>query len=255
MALGGVFMASAIVTTVSDGAQAGAPGRRMQLRFMWAMAGQESNWDYYARNASSGAFGKYQIMPFNWPVWAADYLGDAQADQTPFNQEKVAFGKIRNLYGWLGSWKRVAYWWLTGSSERNERRWSSYASGYVRSIMRLRKRAPRDGGRMPRRTSSIARRGDWRRSASHQTLLLKPGGRAWPKRGRLRDGGVVRVRGSRATSKGVRWVLVVTVDGRLGWLKQLRTVPAHRPERARRWANVDDRGKREERRLVRPRPR
>ena len=24
---------------------------------------------------ASGAFGKYQIMPFNWPLWAAQYLG------------------------------------------------------------------------------------------------------------------------------------------------------------------------------------
>ena len=139
--------------------------------------------DYYARNASSGAFGKYQIMPFNWPAWAKTYLGDAQADQTPWNQEKVAFGKLRDLYGWLGSWKRVAYWWLTGSSERRERRWSAYARGYVRNIMRLRARAPRDGGIKPARTSSRPGRGDWRRSAIRQRLRVEPGGRAWSRRG------------------------------------------------------------------------
>ncbi len=144
-------------------AQAGAPTQRDQLRFMWAMAGQESGWDYFARNSSSGAFGRYQIMPFNWPVWAEQYLGDKRADQTPFNQEKVAYGKLRDLYRWLGSWKRVAYWWLTGRTDRNEKKWSSYARGYVDNIMRLRKRAPGDGGVMPPRTSSRSSRGDWRR--------------------------------------------------------------------------------------------
>ena len=124
--------------------QAGAatPDPREQQRFMWAMAGQESGWDYYARNRSSGAFGKYQIMPFNWPNWAGKYLGDRHADQTPYNQEKVASGKIADLYRWLGSWKRVAYWWLTGKTDKKRKRWSSYARGYVDNIMRLRARAP-----------------------------------------------------------------------------------------------------------------
>ena len=65
---------------------------------------------------SSGAYGKYQIMPSNWPSWARQYLGNANAQQTPANQEKVAAGKMTSLYHWLGSWRRVAYWWLTGSS-------------------------------------------------------------------------------------------------------------------------------------------
>ena len=46
------------------------PSRREQRRFMWAMAGQESGWDYFNRNRASGAYGKYQIMPMNWPSWA-----------------------------------------------------------------------------------------------------------------------------------------------------------------------------------------
>ena len=35
---------------------------------------------------------------------------------TPANQEIVAAAKFRALYARLGSWRRVAYWWLTGSS-------------------------------------------------------------------------------------------------------------------------------------------
>jgi hypothetical protein len=236
-------------------AAADRPTRQQQLRFMWAMAGQESGWDYYARNRTSGAFGKYQIMPFNWPAWADDYLGDRRADQTPYNQEVVAYGKLRDLHRWLGSWKRVAYWWLTGSSERRERKWSSYAKGYVRNIMQLRKRAPADGGRLPARTSSKATAGDWRRSAESQDLRRSAGGRPWPKRGRVRDGQVLRVTAARMAGRDVRWLRVVTVDGRRGWLAQPRTVPARTPTDARRWRDVVDEGDARDRRHVRPEPR
>jgi len=239
-------------------AAAGAPSRREQVRFMWAMAGQESGWDYYARNASSGAFGKYQIMPFNWPVWAAQYLADGRADQTPWNQEKVAYGKLRDLYGWLGSWKRVAYWWLTGSTDRSEKRWSGYARGYVRNIMQLRRQAPPGAVRMPVRTSSRSERGDWRRSAVDQRLRLDPGGKPWRRGGLVRDGQVVWVH--RAATKGdrVRWIAVTTQDGRFGWLPQARSLPAERPPGGRAWRDIRDRGGASEasdRRLVRPRPR
>jgi hypothetical protein len=251
VASAGAFFASVDVEAAAP------PPRREQLRFMWAMAGQESGWDYYARNASSGAFGKYQIMPFNWPAWAERYLGDAEADQTPFNQEKVAFGKIRDLYQWLGSWRRVAYWWLTGSSERSQRRWSDYARGYVDRIMALRKRAPAKGSDWPARTNSKVKPGQWRRSGSQQKLRLKVAGRVWPQGGRLRDGQVLKVRAARGRG-GHRWLRVVTADGRLGWLRQTATVPARRPAKAARWKDVvftGPSGWRTDRRLVSPRPR
>ncbi len=257
-----LFAALLLATTVGLAStrpmEAGAPGHRDQLRFMWAMAGQESGWDYYARNEASGAFGKYQIMPFNWPVWAEEYLGDRHADQTPFNQEKVAYGKLHDLYRWLGSWKRVAYWWLTGSTTRNERRWSSYARGYVDNIMRLRGRAPREGSAMPPRTSSRSSKGDWRRAADSHALRLSVGGRAWPSGGRLRDGQVLRVNAAKTTARGERWLELVTADGRLGWIKQQHTVPARKPGSPGRWRDVKDDGasKRDrDRKVVRPRPR
>ena len=249
------FVVGVIGLAPRPGVAASPPGRDDQLRFMWAMAGQESGWDYLARNTSSGAFGKYQIMPFNWPAWAEKYLGDGHADQTPYNQEKVAYGKIRDLYLWLGSWKRVAYWWLTGRTERNEKKWSSYATGYVKNIMRLRRKAPRKGSGMPPKASSTPSKGDWRRSAEAQPLRVAVGGRAWPKRGKLKDGQVLKVRASRRTADGVRWVRVVTADGRLGWLRQSRTVPAAKPSAARRWNDVRDEGASVGRKQVRPKPR
>jgi hypothetical protein len=233
-------------------------GHAEQLRFMWAMAGQESGWDYYARNRSSGAFGRYQIMPFNWPVWAESFLGDARADQTPWNQERVAYGKIRELYGWLGTWKRVAYWWLTGDTETDERRWSEYASGYVRAIMRLRHRAPRDGGPKPAWSAGRPAPGDWRRATGTARLSLGISGRSWPRRGVVQDGQVLRVRHATTKPNGVQWLAIVTRDGRLGWLPRSSTVPAGRPPQARRWRDVVARGHQAEapdRRLTRPRPR
>ena len=46
---------------------------------------------------------------------AARTSATRNAKQTPANQEKVAAGKFTSLYRSLGSWRRVAYWWLTGS--------------------------------------------------------------------------------------------------------------------------------------------
>jgi hypothetical protein len=254
---GGLLTILAGASATADDPARPEPTRREQAAFMWAMAGQESGWDYYARNRASGAFGKYQIMPANWPAWAAQYLGDRRADQTPWNQEQVAAGKLRDLYGWLGSWKRVAYWWLTGSDERREKRWSVYARGYVENIMRLRARAPADAGEMPVRTSSRAERGDWRRSATGQRLRAEAGGRPWRRGGRVDDGQVLWVHGAVTKGDRVRWIAVVTRDGRLGWLPQLWTVPAHRPDGAGRWHDIRVRRPpdREDRTPVRPRPR
>ncbi len=249
------FVVGVIGLAPRPGLAAAPPERYEQLRFMWAMAGQESGWDYYARNRRSGAFGKYQIMPFNWPVWAEKYLGDPHADQTPYNQEKVAYGRLRDLYLWLGSWKRVAYWWLTGSSEKDEKRWSPYARDYVRNIMQLRQKAPPDGTRMPPKTSSSAAKGDWRRSAQAQRLRLTVGGKGWRVRGKLKDGQVLKVRTARRTTEGVRWIRVVTADGRLGWLDQSLTVPAAKPAAPKRWGDVKDEGTSVDRRRVRPKPR
>ncbi len=102
-------------------------------RFMAAIGSVESGGNYTARNPVSGAYGKYQIMPSNWPAWAKQYLGNSAAKPTPANQDRVAAGKMTSLYRWLGSWRRVAYWWLTGSSRTTG--WSSYARQYVDKVM------------------------------------------------------------------------------------------------------------------------
>ena len=106
-------------------------------RFLYALGQVESGGNYTARNPTSGAYGKYQIMPYNWRPWAKKYLGNANARQTPRNQERVAKGKVHDLHGWLDTWRVVAHWWLTGSSSRNEATWSSYSKRYVNKIMKI----------------------------------------------------------------------------------------------------------------------
>jgi hypothetical protein len=105
-------------------------------RFMNAIGQIESGGRYNARNARSGAIGKYQIMPSNWPAWAKKYLGDAKAKPTPQNQERVARAKFIDLWNRLDSWPAVAHWWLTGSGERNPSKWSSYSAKYVAKVIK-----------------------------------------------------------------------------------------------------------------------
>ena len=112
--------------------------------FLHAISKQESGGRYDARNAS-GAYGKYQIMPANWPAWAAKYIGSANAPQTPDNQEKVARGKMTDLYNWLGSWSAVAYWWNNGGTKAqatNPANWNTRATGYVNNVMGTLGQAP-----------------------------------------------------------------------------------------------------------------
>jgi hypothetical protein len=106
-------------------------------RFLYALGRVESGGSYTARNATSGAYGKYQIMPASWAAWASTYLGSSTAPQTPANQETVAHRKVTALYVWLDAWPTVAHWWLTGSSERTAALWSSYSRSYVQRVMTI----------------------------------------------------------------------------------------------------------------------
>jgi hypothetical protein len=134
-------------------------------RFMSAVAKVESGGNHKAVNKTSGAYGRYQILPSNWRAWASRYLGNANAKPTPANQEKVAKAKMKSLYSWLGSWRRVSYWWLTGSSRTTA--WSKAATNYVTRVMTA--FGGPDGGetaaalhRYSERSSTIDYTGTWR---------------------------------------------------------------------------------------------
>ena len=163
-------LATILVLTASGSAAFAAKSPAGLSSFKSAVGRIESGGNYSAKNPKTGAFGKYQIMPSNWPAWARQYLGNAQAKKTPANQEKVASGKMTSLYRWLGSWKRVAYWWLTGSSRTTG--WSSYAKRYVAKVMRYyrggggKNASPKAESRQTasERSKSIAYTGTWRRA-------------------------------------------------------------------------------------------
>jgi hypothetical protein len=104
-------------------------------RFMAALGAVESNGRYDAVNSTSGALGKYQILPENWRSWARRYLGDPSAAPTPAHQELVTRRKLTALYGWLDDWGAVAHWWLTGDGERDPGNWSDFSRDYVAKVL------------------------------------------------------------------------------------------------------------------------
>lgn len=104
-------------------------------RFMAALGAVESNGRYEAVNSTSGAIGKYQIMPTNWAAWSLRYLGDANAEPTPANQDHVARHKLTALYNWLGDWASVAHWWLTGDGNTDPSAWSDFSRRYVDKVL------------------------------------------------------------------------------------------------------------------------
>ena len=96
------ILAATLLMTMAGTTAVAAKAPPGLSRFMDAIGQVESGGSYTAKNPTSGAYGKYQIMPSNWPAWAKQYLGSSTAKQTPANQEKVAAGKMTSLYGWLG---------------------------------------------------------------------------------------------------------------------------------------------------------
>lgn len=84
-------------------------------KFMAAMSGQESGGSYNATNARTGASGKYQVMPNNWPAWSKEAGLGENAARTPENQEIVArFKMSQYLREYDGNWAAVAAAWYGG---------------------------------------------------------------------------------------------------------------------------------------------
>lgn len=82
--------------------------------FMNAISTQESGGNYGAKNSRTGASGRYQILPSNWPSWSQEAGLPKNAAQTPQNQERVARFKIQQYYNKYGNWEDVASAWYSG---------------------------------------------------------------------------------------------------------------------------------------------
>lgn len=217
-------------------AQAGRPtaDARQLSRFMWGLAGQESGWNWFARNQYSGAFGRYQIMPANWNGWARHYVGDGWRDQSPANQERVARGKLTGLYRWLGDWHRVAYWWLTGDADPVRSHWSKTARRYVDNVMSLMTRAPKKGSPPPVDTSGHnglqIKKGDWRLLVQ-SSYLRNAYARGHHRLRSIAPGPVFKVRKVEVGPKGaILWVKARMRDGTVGWLNATASVPTTAPK-------------------------
>ena len=170
------LVAAALVASIIPSLHALAAAPPGLEPFLAALGEVESGGNYTARNSVTGAYGKYQILPSNWPTWAKLYIGSSTAPQTPANQETVAHRKVSALFAWLDSWSVVAHWWLTGSSERNPAYWSSYSRSYVDRVITLMKASGGDvAGAIQRSSASWIDASDRRISDSALAIHYSSG--------------------------------------------------------------------------------
>lgn len=101
--------------TIEEAPEAAVSGKEA---FINAIAGQESGGNYNAENGDTGAYGKYQILPSNWPSWAEEAGIGADAPRTPENQEIVARFKLGQYYDKYGA-RGAAIAWYGGEGALN----------------------------------------------------------------------------------------------------------------------------------------
>ena len=101
--------------TIEEAPEATVSGKEA---FINAIAGQESGGNYNAENGDTGAYGKYQIIPSNWPEWAEEAGIGADAPRTPENQEIVARFKLGQYYDKYGA-RGAAIAWYGGEGALN----------------------------------------------------------------------------------------------------------------------------------------
>jgi cell wall-associated NlpC family hydrolase len=86
--------------------------------FFQAIAGQESGGNYNAINPSTGAMGKYQILPSNIPGWSQRYLGVTWTPQQflndPSKQDALARAVLGDYYQQYGP-RGAASAWYSGN--------------------------------------------------------------------------------------------------------------------------------------------
>lgn len=108
--------------------------------FMRAIAKVESGGRYEARNATTGAYGKYQILPSNWSSYAQKAGLPANAKPTPENQEKVARAAFERYYDkYDGDWSKMAAAWHAGVAGTKggpgTGNWGPRTTNYVNKVM------------------------------------------------------------------------------------------------------------------------
>jgi hypothetical protein len=198
------------------------------IDFMTGLACTESSGRFDARNERTGAFGKYQVMPRNWPVWAGRYLGNPWAPTSPRNQEFVVRERLEQLRANHRTWRNVAHWWLTGDVHENNADWSRHARIYVGRVMELARAAavPAALNDIPRRCRPLDLRAPRIRTEPFTRLVIT-GGAVNVRRaagyesrsiGVVRRGHKVALLGRGVDRRGQPWIKVGLADGRSGWV-------------------------------------
>ncbi|MEO6350935.1 MAG: SH3 domain-containing protein [Candidatus Limnocylindrales bacterium] len=206
-----------------------AKGGRMGIgQFLAGLACIESGGRFDAVNRSSGAFGKYQVMPRNWPAWAARYLGNRWARPSPRNQEYVVHERILDLYEKRRTWRLVAYWWLTGNGDADESLWSRQATGYVNKVMEVAHRAahPGLGAGVPERCFPLQLPSPVIRTRPFPKVLITGGsvnvrhapGYENRRLALVKRGMHVALLGSAKDARGDWWLRIGLRDGSTGWI-------------------------------------
>lgn len=133
-------------TPVAGSPVAGTGGNEFQRLFR-AMAGQESGGNYGARNADSGAMGKYQIMPANLggsgSGWDYEALGKDVSPQQFMSskqiQDAIARYKFQQYFNKYGAAGALSAWYSGDPNKWNSKTpQGNYPSiyNYVQSILR-----------------------------------------------------------------------------------------------------------------------
>lgn len=73
-----------------------------------------SSTDPYNARGASGESGAYQFMPDTWKQWAGQYLGNATAEMSVENQNRVAYSRIKELKDQGYNPAQIASMWNSG---------------------------------------------------------------------------------------------------------------------------------------------
>lgn len=84
-----------------------------------------SSKDAYNAKGASGEFGAYQFMPDSWKQWSKEFLGDERAPMSIENQNKVAYGKVKQLKDKGYTPAQVAAAWNAGEGKIANDAWKT----------------------------------------------------------------------------------------------------------------------------------
>jgi len=202
---------------------------------MTGLACIESGGRYDAYNATSGAYGKYQIMPRNWVGWTGRYLGNPWQGPTARAQEYVAKARIADLWALHHSWALVAHWWHTGNAEPDRTLWSNANNSYVNAVIAIAQlaRSTTTAGQVPRAcfAQNLPAPRIWtqpipRVVVTGRRVFIRPGpGTDNRAVGIVTEGTVLAALGSARDSSGNKWLYVGLRGGSTAWIAAWFTEP------------------------------